>query len=282
MTQYTYALVDGVMQQTAIKDLYKTKEPIQVMPLYIGTRFQDNYDLGPILVASLENNSQLINRLQQTCSNSTSFITTEQPLSTVASHLKQFITVTDESGSYSLFRFADPLTTWYWLDSYQNDIPSDIFGPINIWQVINPVADWYTPTSQWQAFTSRKEASLNGVRLDYLNEPQVKALDNAANFRFKNKLYQWVHDVRPKVLHNKAPEQITQWLDQILRGAQEYNLTNQRSIAQWLDLSIDYGIDFAVQPTSEYQQWLQQNNQYKALPNDLKIQNFYQYIVQQG
>lgn len=281
MAQYTYALIDGVMRQTAIKDLYKTKEPIQVMPLYIGTRFQENYDLGPILVASLQG-PQFISQLQQQWADSTTILQSDQYLSIIADHLKQFITVTDETGSNALFRFADPLTTWYWLDSYQDSIPLDILGPISAWQVIKPIADWQQPNNEWQTFTSPHNAKLTNIRLDYLNEPQVNALDKAADFRFKNKLYQWLKTERLMVLQDQTADQITQWLDQILANAQQYNLTNQRTIAQWFDLSIDYGLDFVEQPTGVYQQWLQHNSQYKMLPADIKIQHFYQHTALQG
>lgn len=281
MSKYSYALVDGVMRQTAIKDIYKTKEPIQVIPLYIGTRFQDNYDLGPILVASLQG-SPFISQLQREWADSTTIVQSNHYLSVVADHLKQFITVTDETGSNSLFRFADPLTTWYWLDSYQDNIPLDIFGPISAWQVLKPIAEWQQSNNEWQTFTPPQNAKLTNIRLDYLNETQVKALDQAANFKFKNKLYQWLTTERPMALQDKTADQITQWLEQILANAQLYNLTSQRTIAQWLDLSIDYGLDFLEQPTGVYQQWLQHNSQYKTLPSDIKIEHFYQHAAQQS
>lgn len=268
------------MRQTAIKEVYKAKQPIQVIPLYIGTCFQDNYDLGPILVAAL-NGSHLITQIQQDWADSATILQTDQSLQTVAEHLKQFITVTDDSGSNALFRFADPLTTWYWLNSYHGNIPLDIFGPIKTWQVSNPIPDWQQPqTAQWQIFAPLPEATFTHIRLDYLNEPQVQALDQAADFRFKNKLYQWLQTERADILQSKTAEQISQWFELAMVKVNTYNLTNQRTIAQWVDLCTDYGLDFISQENSPYQQWLQQNSQYKSLPIDIKIQHFYDYTIE--
>lgn len=277
MAQYTYALIDGVMRQTAIKELYQSQEPIQVIPLYIGTRFQDNYDLGPILVASLDN-SELINKLQQEWPESTTILQSDQYLQVVADHLKQLITVTDETGSNALFRFADPLTTWYWLDSYQNNIPQEIFGPIATWQVIKPIPDWQQPTTEWQTFTPSENTKLTNIRLDYLNEPQVKALDKAVDFRFKNKQYHLLTKKHNNPFKDKNEAQITDWLNENITEAEKNQLTTHRAIAIWLDLITDYGKDILTQPEGEYQQWLAQNQQQKPLPLAVKLEDFYKHL----
>lgn len=277
MAQHTYALIDGVMRQTAIKDIYKSKEPIQVIPLYMGTRFQDNYDLGPILVASLNNN--LTQKLQQEdWPTSTTIITSDETLATVSEHLKQFIEVTNDTGSNALFRFADPLTTWYWLNSYSENALVDIMGPITTWQVAEPSPDWNKQPITWQLFTNPKTEVL-GFRLDYLNEPQMDALNQAANFRFKNKIYQWLQLENPNVLVNKSPEQITQWIDTTLTKAEAFNLTTERTLAIWVDLCADYGQDFVNKKDSLYQRWLAENTQFKVLPADLKIEKFYEHLA---
>ena len=277
MTQYTYALIDGVMRQTAIKDLYQTQELVQVIPLYIGTRFQDNYDLGPILVASLEG-SPLIHQLQQQWHVSTTILQSEQYISVIAEHLKQFITVTDETGSTALFRFADPLVTWYWLTSYQQNIPLDIFGPITSWQVIKPIADWQQPVTEWHTFKPMQDATLTHIRLDYLNEPQVKALDEAADFRFKCKQYQLLIQKPNNPFLGASEQQITNWLDQTVANAEANNLQTQRAIAIWLDLVADYGEDFLKQPGGAYQTWITHNHQNKSLPLEINLEGFYRQL----
>lgn len=277
MAQYSYALIDGVMRQTAIKDIYKSKEPIQVIPLYMGTRFQDNYDLGPILVASL--NGSLIYKLQENdWPTSTTILTSDKTLTTVAEHLKQFIEVTNDTGSNSLFRFADPLTTSYWLSSYPENALVDIMGPINTWQVATPSSAWSKQPTKWQLFTNPKTEPMK-FRLDYLNEPQMEALNQVASFRFKNKIYQWLALENPQILADKTSEQIDQWIDISLAQAEAFNLTTERTIAIWVDLCADYGQDFINSKDSLYQQWLTENTQYKALPADIKIEKFYEYAA---
>lgn len=276
MSQYTYALIDGVMRQTAIKDLYSRKEAIQTIPLYINTRYKDNYDLGPILVAALEG-SNLITDIKQNWVTSATLIQSDQYLQTIADHLKQLITVTDESGTQSLFRFADPLSTYYWLNSYPQNALPDIMGPISHWQIAIPCHSWQQPMTQWQTITNPNTPPL-GFTINHLEETQENALQQAADFRYLDKICQWLKTQNPKALANKTEDQITQWLEQTHQNAKANNLTTELSIALYIDLCADYGQDFISQEGGQYQQWLTNNTSQKSLPIDLKIENYHQHI----
>ena len=272
----TYALIDGVMWQEAIKDLYSRQEPLQIMPLYINTPYQDNYDLGPILVAALDS-SRLMAEIEQYWPTCASLLQSHQTLTVVAQHLQQLITVTDNAGSHTLFRFADPLVTWFWLNSYPDSAHVDIMGPIERWQVIKPVADWQESIQEWQHFI-KPENPLLGFPINHLNECQEDALQQAADFRFQNKLYRWLQKQNPSALAGQTADQISQWLQACFTDAKANNLISERSIAMWIDLCADYGRDFAQSQDSLYQRWLLNNPDQKGLPTEVKVQTFYQYI----
>lgn len=279
MNQYSYALIDGVMRQTAIKDIYTFKEAVQLIPLYTGTRFQDNYDLGPILVSVLENSS-LINQVQQAdWLESTTILHSNQPPAKVAEHLRQFITVTDETGSNVLFRFADPLITWHWLNSYPENALIDILGPIDKWCVTKPYYLWQTTSAnERQQFIPNKTLKATGLTLNYLTEPQTKALDKAADFRFKNEQYLLLIQKVNNPFQDKTEQQITDWLDRAVAEAEVNNLQTERAIAIWLDLTADLGDDFLIQPEGVYQTWLANNLQNKSLPLEVNLENFYRQL----
>lgn len=272
----TYALIDGVMRQNAVKELYSRKEPLQTIPLYINTPYKDNYELGPILVSAL-NSSNLMTEIERNWQTSASLLQSNQTLSIVAEHLKQLITVTDDSGTQSLFRFADPLTTWYWLNSYQPNALVDVMGPIQQWRVAKPIADWQEQVTEWQIFAKPENTPL-GFQINHLDEPQEEALQLAADFRYQNKMYHWLQKQNPKVFAEKTPNQISDWLQDSFTKAKANNLISERGIAMWIDLCADYGLDFAGQQDSLYQQWLLDNPDQKRLPTEIKIQKFYQYI----
>lgn len=272
----TYALIDGVMRQNAVKELYSRKEPLQTIPLYINTPYKDNYELGPILVSAL-NSSNLMTEIERNWQTSASLLQSNQTLSIVAEHLKQLITVTDDSGTQSLFRFADPLTTWYWLNSYQPNALVDVMGPIQQWRVAKPIADWQEQVTEWQIFFKPENTPL-GFQINHLDEPQEEALQLAADFRYQNKIYHWLQKQNPKVFADKIPNQISDWLQDSFTEAKANNLISERGIAMWIDLCADYGLDFAEQQDSLYQQWLLDNPDQKRLPTEIKIQKFYQYI----
>lgn len=272
----TYALIDGVMQKNAVADLYCKKEPLQVLPLYINTQYHDNYDLGPILVAAL-NGSSLMTELEQQWSNSTSLLQSKQPLNIVAQHLIQLLTVIDESRTQSLFRFADPLVTWYWLNSYHTNALVDIMGPIDIWKVAKPIPDWQDEPTSWHTFTKSATPPL-GFQINNFGEPQEEALQLAADFRYQNKMYHWLQKQNPKILTDKTPNQISDWLQDTFTEAKNHHLISERAIAMWIDLCADYGQDFYTQPEGLYQQWLTDNPAQKKLPTEVKIKKFYEYI----
>lgn len=276
MSHYTYALIDGVLHQNAIKELYKSKQPIQVIPLYMGTRFEANHDLGPILVAELDG-STLIDTLKNTWTDSVTLIHSDHYLRDVATHLSQFITVTDETGSHALFRFADPVVTWYWLHSYEQNALPDILGPIAAWQIQCPQNAWQTEQTQWDTYTNPNTALLQ-LKINYLNEPQTNALDEAADFRFKNKQYNLLIDKANNPFQDKTEQQITDWFNQQLTQAKANHLTTERTLAIYLDLVADYGQGFLADPESNYQQWLAENPQSKPLPLDVKIEQFYRQL----
>ena len=59
-----FVLMDGGLRPDAIKQLYQRGEPLEVIPLYIGTRWQALQDSGPLLIA-LQGSSGLINDIRQ-------------------------------------------------------------------------------------------------------------------------------------------------------------------------------------------------------------------------
>lgn len=114
-----FLLLDGVLRQDALRWLYGAGEPIEVIPLYNGTRWDGVKELGPILVG-LDSHSSLLGEWRSSLNlqRQASKLQSSATLNDVADHLSQFITITDNLGSYSLFRFADPLVSSYWLGSY--------------------------------------------------------------------------------------------------------------------------------------------------------------------
>ncbi|MFD1261729.1 DUF4123 domain-containing protein [Entomomonas asaccharolytica] len=269
-----YILIDGVMRQSAINDLYSLNEPLQILPLYINTPFQANYDLGAILVATLAN-STLINKIQATWYNSTTIIYSKEPLAVIAQHLSQLITIQDEIGITSLFRFADPLITWYWLNSYSHDQLTDILNPIQQWQVIKPIANYYTPQPLiWDKFinpqTEKKDLPINK-----LANPQLEALDKAYQFRLKEKLHKLIIQAYPTYFQQANDIQINQWLNNCLQQAKQQQIISEQSIAMFAILRCEYGDQFATEQQGDYQKWLADNPHYKPLPLEKNLAAFF-------
>lgn len=276
-----FLLIDGALRQTAIKDLYANYQGLKIMPLYIGTPYHDNYDIGPILVGNF-NQTNLRNEINQyDLTITASIIESTQDINTIAEHLQQFLVVDDEAGSHALFRFADPLITWYWLNSYGEQVHSQIMRPIKQWQVIKPIPHWQTnKTPQWQTFTKAENSIKLQTPINFLLPPQTEALSKANDFRFKNRLYDWLKEHKAHAFENKAEDQISYWMNYCYEEAEAFNLISERSFAMWFELSADYDYDFATRnEDNPYKEWFTQNPREKGLPTEVTIQNFYDHIT---
>ncbi|MGE6660584.1 DUF4123 domain-containing protein [Pseudomonas sp. NPDC077408] len=269
-----FLLVDGVLRQDALQWLYGVGEPIEVIPLYSGTRWDGVKELGPILVG-LDSHSSLLGewRSSPSLQRQTSRIQSSSSLNDVADHLSQFITITDNLGSYSLFRFADPLVTSYWLNSYPQSAYQTLLGPIIEWLVPLPPPNWAPSHAvEWQSYRSQPNSSRLEGKLNHLIDDQVKALEQAYRRSFKERLYGWLIEDYPQTLSGLGEQERGQWLEQRLLDAEAWGLVNERSIAIWLERCACWGDNFATRSDSPYQAWLARTPDAQKLPPERRIQ----------
>ncbi|MWV14739.1 DUF4123 domain-containing protein [Pseudomonas sp. L-22-4S-12] len=267
-------LIDGVLRQDATKWIYQSGEPLEVIPLYLGTRWEELQELGPILVA-LDAWSPLLGAIQHdnALQSQASLISTQAPSTTVAEHLSQFISITDDLGSQSLLRFADPLVTWHWLASYPEQAYKSLLGPISQWNVAVRPPNWAPSTPwEWRAFRPQPDSPTLAHPLSHMTQSQVEALDQAHRWRFKERLYDWLDHDFPNTLRPLAEDARGRWLEQRIQDAETWGLVSERSIAIWLERCAYWGSDFATRPDSPYQEWLRRKPVAQQLPPELRIQ----------
>ncbi len=269
-----FLLVDGVLRQDALQWLYRSGESIEVIPLYNGTRWDGVKELGPILVG-LDSHSSLLGEWQSNphLQRQASKLQSSATLNDVADHLSQFITITDNLGSYSLFRFADPLVTVYWLSSYPPSAYQSLLGPISEWLVpLNPPSWDPSQAVEWQSYRPKPNSPRLEGKLNHLADDQVQALEQAYRRSFKERLYDWMVAAYPQALTGLGEQERGQWLEQRLLDAEAWGLVNERSIAIWLERCACWGNDFAMRPDSPYQAWLARTPDAQKLAPEQRIQ----------
>lgn len=269
-----YLLIDGVLRQGVITELYVLGEEMEIEPLYVGTRWQEAHDLGPILVAASPQ-SKLLSDAQSDldwirCS---SRLSSNANLTEVADHLREFICVRSPGGSQSLLRFADPLVAWYWLASYAPSQYPYLLGPITSWEVALPPTKWESRTElQRMAYTAVGHAPIAFDRA-LLDEHQEQALQEAYHRQLKTRLYDWLQTYVPDLLQQQAA--VDYWLYNRLQSAEQAGLVSERSIAIWALLSLEQGDDFFSVTTSAYSQWLAGTPAAQRLPAEVNLQTFF-------
>jgi len=269
-----FLLVDGVLRQDALQWLYGAGDSIDVIPLYNGTRWDGVKELGPILVG-LDSHASLLSewRSSPSLQRQASKLQSSATLNDVADHLSQFITITDNLGSYSLFRFADALVTAYWLSSYPPSAYQSLLGPISEWLVpLNPPSWAPSQAVEWQSYRPQPNSPRLEGKLNHLADDQVQALEQAYRRSFKERLYDWMVADYPQALTGLGEQERGQWLEQRLLDAEAWGLVNERSIAIWLERCACWGNDFAMRSDSPYQAWLARTPDAQKLAPEQRIQ----------
>ncbi|PHN26821.1 DUF4123 domain-containing protein [Pseudomonas sp. ICMP 460] len=269
-----FVLIDGVLRPDAIKHLYQRGEPLDIVPLYIGTRWQELHDVGPILV-SLQGSSALINDICQSAFQQAdaSLLYSRAPMPSVAAHLRRFIAPPDVLGGNGLLRFADPLVTRYWLGSHQGEHLDAVLGPIEAWHIPQIPHSWELAQScEWRSVLRGATPPEWVNTYAQLGEAQLAALDQAARWRFMERLNQSFEQSHPERMAKLDPVSRTQWFDQRLDEADTWGLSSERSLAIWVEYSLRWGTGFTVRPNSPYQQWLASTAVALKLAPELRIQ----------
>lgn len=163
--QANYLLIDGVLRANALANLYALAEPVEIEPLYQGTRWRELKDLGPILVAT-QGSSDLIQTTWQSAAQQAdaSLLYSPAPIIAVADHLRRFIAPSDVRGSKGLLRFADPLVARHWLGSYQGAHRDAVLGPIQSWHLPQRSHSWALDQPPSGAHSLARRRPLSGWR----------------------------------------------------------------------------------------------------------------------
>lgn len=269
-----YLLIDGALRADALASLYALAEPVEIEPLYLGTRWTELKHLGPLLVA-VAGSSHLIGETWQPAGRraDASLLYSPAPLQAVADHLRRFIAPADALGNTGLLRLADPLVARYWLGSYQDAQRDAVLGPIQAWYLPATPHAWVLDESPaWLTFT-RSAAPPEWVdEHARFADAQMQALDQAAHWRFKERLHQRLQHSHPQQLARIDNARLSHWLDERVEQAQAWGLVSQRSLAIWVEHSLRWGEGFTQDLQSPYQRWLARTPSALKLAPELHIQ----------
>lgn len=269
-----FLLIDGVLRPDAIPSLYQLGEPLEIEPLYLGTRWAELKDLGPILVRSLGST----NLLTQTYQNpdqqiDASLLSSRAPISIVADHLRRFIAPSDVLGGNGMLRFADPLVTRHWLGSYQGEHLDAILGPIESWSMPEELHSWETAAPvQWVNFQRNSSTPQWKDNYALLGQAQLEALAQAARWQFIERLHDNFEQYHPRPLSTLDKSIRTEWFSQRLDEAQAWGLSSERSLAIWVEYSLRWGAGFSESPKGPYQDWLARTPDAYRLAPEIRIQ----------
>lgn len=269
-----FVLMDGGLRPDAIKQLYQRSEPLEVIPLYIGTRWQALQDLGPLLVA-LQGSSSLIHDIRQRAFEQAdaSLFYSRASMHAIAEHLRRFIAPPDVLGGHGLLRFADPLVTRSWLGSYQREHLDAVMGPIEAWYIPEIPHTWEPAQPfEWRSVLRAATPPEWVKAYAQLGEAQLTALDQAARWRFMERLNRRLEHSHPALMATLDRRTRTQWFEQRLDEADAWGLSSERSLAIWTEYSLRWGPGFTLRPNSPYQQWLADTPEALKRAPELRIQ----------
>ncbi|GAB7532890.1 hypothetical protein PS3A_53060 [Pseudomonas sp. 3A(2025)] len=277
MTAQAFVLIDGLLLPEALRQLYGRGETLEIDPLYLGTRWSPLKDKGPILVQASERleNEWLHKGHWHACS---SLLYSQAAMPTLAAHLRRFLCPPDYLGNASLLRFADPLVLHAWLSSQEQAHLDRTLGPIEQLRVAIPRQPWHRESASVAdgiATFARDRTEQAWESSFALQGPaQLEAFEQAYDFLFKRRLYDWITRETPGAFATERSEQIDNWLDHSLRSGRDWGLISEFALATWVRHSHALGLDFVNAPGSVWQQWQAKHPEQQALAPELRLDAF--------
>lgn len=274
-SQANYLLVDGALRPGALAGLYQHHELFEIDPLYLGTRWQDLYDLGPILVKPLPDSSLLSEWLiNESLWADSTLIYSPASIEQLAEHLRRFISPSECGAATGVLRFSDPLVAHFWLSSFSG--PSDLhLGPIQHWWVAKPKQIWEPRTQPaWEVFSGHGAGELWDNRCALLAADQRDALAQTQYWQFTGRIHAWISQRNPSLFSGMSSSQVNDWLDSCLQAGRNWGLFTEQGLAIWVEACADDGQDFAIRPKSAFQNWLTLDPVNPRLSPEVRIEAF--------
>lgn len=277
MSQAHYLLVDGLLKPDALKQLYGRRENLEIEPLYLGTRWAQFKDKGPILVLASGPLREAWHSDPQ-WQNCASLLTSHAPLLEIANHLRHFICPLDALGNASLLRFSDPVILHHWLSSFDAGQLQRTLGPIEQLWVAEPAQPWQPaplpPNKGIATFcgSAKPEPWAAGFALQ--GAAQLEAFEQATVFVFQQRLYAFLIRESPGAFAAHSSEQIDRWLEQSLSSGRDWGLISEFSLATWARYRLALGEDFVSRSDGAFQDWLSQQNAPRCTSPEQQLDEF--------
>ena len=276
-SQANYLLIDGALRPDAMVKLYQRQEPFEIDPLYLGTRWETLYEMGPILVRPSQDSTLLSDWIvDESLRADSTLIESQAPIQLLADHLRRFINPPQSGKRTALLRFSDPLVAHFWLSSFSENA-DPYLGIIDCWWVAKPTQNW-EPRAQspWQGFSGGLPSQAwNDHAL--LAADQMSALEQVQRWRFIGRIHAWLSLRNPQLFAAMNSSEITQWLKSGLQAGLEWGLFTERGLAIWMEACADDGLAFITSQESRYHSWLIQNPAAARMPCEALIDAFDAY-----
>lgn len=282
MSGALFLLVDGLLKPDALRQLYARQENLDIEPLYMGTRWSQLKDKGPILVKASERLSQAW-RSDADWRRCACLLQSRASMVDLARHLRRFLCPPDYLGNASLLRFADPLVLCHWLGSFDQSHRDRVLGPIDSLWVERPRQPWQPPHASAEEtvqFAVLAPVTTWDPGFALQGQAQLDALEQAHDFLFQRRLYQAIHHEDPAAFTALPSAAIDAWLADALCSGRDWGLTSEFALATWAWYRHELGTDFIDVADGPYQTWLQLQPQCAELPPELRLDAFDQYRMQ--
>lgn len=272
-----YLLVDGLLKPDALKQLYGRQENLEIEPLYLGTRWVNLKDKGPILVQASEplREAWHSDPQWQGCA---SLLASHAPLLEIANHLRHFICPPDALGNASLLRFSDPVILHHWVSSLDAGQLQRTLGPIEQLWVADPRQPWQPvplpPTKGIARFCASGKPAPWAAGFALQGTAQLEAFEQATVFVFQQRLYAFLVRQYPGAFAAHSSEQIDHWLAQSLSSGRDWGLVSEFGLATWARYRLTLGEDFATRSEGAFAQWLGQQTAPRCTSPEQQLDDF--------
>ncbi|MDX1757890.1 MAG: DUF4123 domain-containing protein [Marinobacter sp.] len=229
-----YILIDGSKRNEAERWLYELLDAPDYRNLFDGTEWASIRQVAPLLVRT-EPDHPLMGQLMQE-GNVLEWgygIASDEPLDSVANHLRRFITVRHPLGHNVMLRFADPTVAWVLL------APPGEGGLTEYWQTLTAVKlpdalwnDWHIQTRP-ERLDSETGVNPNDVATLHLSEVTLSCLLDTDRRATLVKLMQHLETYFPDRVTSSLRAEVVFALRQLMNQAIDNGYSSLQALTHW-------------------------------------------------
>jgi len=219
----------------------------EAIPLFVGTKDEENADIGPHLVR-VDRDSQLLQWFLEEGAEHGIIFFSEASAEVLGAHLQPFLECILPDDRRKMFRFYDPVTFYYFLPSLTPEELRRFMGPACGVACTRPVCAEEGDSLFVEHLVTLEDAPPRRWLPWILSETSFDSFAIPAEYSLALALAEFFYDTRRSTARLMGKEHVTRFAQKIIGQNQDVGLSRQDDFVVYLDLVAEIGTGYRHDP----------------------------------